>query len=42
MNRRYKTPAAYVNDALAMVGMLDLEDLSTNLQKKYISAQKQR
>ena len=42
MNRRYKTPAAYVNDALAMVGMLDLEDLSTDLQKKYISAQKQR
>ena len=41
-NRRYKTPAAYVNDALAMVGMLDLEDLSTDLQKKYISAQKQR
>lgn len=29
MKRRYKTPAAYVNDALAMVGMLDLEELYT-------------
>lgn len=29
MKRRYETPAAYVNDALAMVGMLDLEELCT-------------
>lgn len=42
MNRRYKTPAAYVNDTLAMVGMLNLEDLFTDFHKKYISAQKQR
>ena len=31
MKRRYKTPELYVNDALAMVGMLDLEELCTVL-----------
>jgi hypothetical protein len=30
MKRRYKTPELYVNDALAMVGMLDLEELCTD------------
>lgn len=33
MKRRYKTPAAYVNDALAMVGMLNVKDLDTDFLK---------
>ena len=40
MKRRYKTPAAYVNDALGMFGMLDLRHVYTEHQGKYLSAKK--
>ncbi len=40
MKRRYKSPIAYVNDALVMVGLLSLNDVCTDYREKYLSAEK--
>lgn len=41
MNRRYKTPAAYVNDALAMAGIINLKEFYKDFHKKHGSVGKQ-
>ncbi len=40
MKRKYKSPIAYTNDALAMVGILDLDRTCRDFCKKYVHAGK--
>lgn len=40
MKRKYKSPMAYTQDALAMVGFLDLSRTCTNFRKKHLSAKR--
>ena len=37
MKRRYRSPGAYVNDALALVGMLDQDSLCTGYRERFVS-----